>query len=109
MSELAHIQAQIAELTRQAEEIKSKQKQGVIAEIKEKIALYGLTARDLGLDISSQPLRGSRSSEVKRSKAEPMYQDVQGNTWSGSRGRRPAWVLRIMEEGGNIEDYRIQR
>ena len=109
MSELAHIQAQIAELTRQAEEIKSQQKQGVVAEIKEKIALYGLTARDLGLDISSQPLRGGRSSEGKRGKAEPQYQDEHGNTWSGGRGRRPAWVLDIIEAGGNIEDYRIQR
>ncbi len=109
MSDLAQIQAQIVELTRQADEIKNQQKQGVIYEIKDKIALYGLTARDLGLDISSQPLKGGRSSEGKRGKAEPMYQDAHGNTWSGGRGRRPAWVLQIVEEGGNIEDYRIQR
>lgn len=108
MSELAQIQAQIAELTRQADEIKYQQKQGVVAEIKEKIALYGLTARDLGLDTSYQPLKG-KGSEGKRGKAEPQYQDEHGNTWSGGRGRRPAWVLRIMEEGGNIEDYKILR
>ena len=109
MSELAEIQAQIAELTRQAEEIKSQQKKTVVTEIKEKIALYSLTARDLGLDISSQPLRSVRAPEGKRGKAEPQYQDEYGNTWSGGRGRRPAWVLRIMEEGGNIEDYKILR
>ena len=108
MSDLAQIQAQIAELTRQADEIKYQQKQGVVAEIKEKIALYGLTARDLGLDISSQSSK-SRGSEGKRGKAVPQYQDEHGNTWSGGRGRRPAWVLQIIEEGGNIEDYRIQR
>jgi DNA-binding protein H-NS len=107
MSKLAEINAQIAELTRQAEEIKSQEKQGVIAELKEKIALYSLSARDLGLDISSPPLRGGRASEEKRAKAEPKYRDEHGNTWSGGRGRKPAWVLKVENEGGNIEDYRI--
>jgi DNA-binding protein H-NS len=107
MSSLEEIQAQIAELTRQAEEIRNQQKSNVIAEIREKIALYRITARDLRLDIPSEPDEERQGSGKGRGKAAPKYRDENGNTWAGGRGKKPQWVLNILSSGGNIEDYRI--
>ena len=107
MQTLEELQAQIAELTRQAEEIRNREKINIINDMREKIALYGITARDLRLDVGSVPAREGTRSRTGRGKAPPMYQDAHGNTWSGGRGRKPLWVIEVIESGGNIEDYRI--
>jgi len=108
MQTLEELQAQIAELTRQAEEIKYREKNNIINDMREKIALYGITARDLRLDVGSVPAREGTRSRTGRGKAPPMYRDAYGNTWSGGRGRKPLWVIEVIESGGNIEDYRIK-
>ena len=107
MPTLEELQTQIADLTRQAEEIKLREKNTLIADMREKIALYGITARDLRLDVASVPTREFTRSRTGRGKAPPMYKDAHGNTWSGGRGRKPLWVIDVIESGGNIEDYRI--
>ncbi len=45
--------------------------------------------------------------EVRSEKAEPKYRDEYGNEWAGGRGRKPLWVQKIIESGGDIEKYRI--
>ena len=107
MPTLEELNAQIEELTRQAEEIKAQERGNVIAELKEKIELYGITARDLRLDLASVPTREGARSRTGRVKAPPMYQDDHGNTWAGGRGRKPQWVQNILNNGGDIEEYRI--
>ncbi len=107
MPTLEELNAQIEELTRQAEEIKAQDRGNVIAELREKVALYGITARELRLDIPSEPYRERRRAGMGGEKPVPKYTDGQGNYWAGGRGRKPAWVQEIINNGGNIEDYRI--
>jgi DNA-binding protein H-NS len=41
-------------------------------------------------------------------KVQPKFQNPQqpSETWSG-RGKRPRWVSRLLEAGGNLDDFRI--
>ncbi len=107
MPSLEELNAQIAELTRQADEIKAQEKSNVIAELRQKIELYSITARDLRLDIPSEPYRERRRAGMGGEKPVPKYSDGQGNFWAGGRGRKPQWVQNIINEGGDIETYRI--
>ena len=107
MSSLEELNAKIAELTRQAEEIKAQERGNVIAELRQKIELYSITARDLRLDIPSEPYRERRRAGMGGEKPVPKYSDGQGNFWAGGRGRKPQWVQNIINEGGDIETYRI--
>ena len=50
MQKYAELQAQIAELQKQAQEILSKERVAVIEDIKTKIAQFQFTAAELGLD-----------------------------------------------------------
>ncbi len=110
MSTLAEIQAQIDALQEQANLIKNREKDRIISELRETIKTYGLTAADLGLyapemPVGRRPPRGARSV----SKPEALYRDANGNEWSGGRGRRPQWVMALLEAGEDWENYRISR
>ena len=108
MDKLAELKAQIAELTRQAEDLVRQEKASVIEEVKRKIQDFNLTARDLGLDVlAPPPLRDRTRATVRAEKPLPKYRDEHGNEWSGGRGRKPFWVQKIIEAGGDIEAYRI--
>ena len=107
MDALAELKAQIAELTRQAEELVRQEKASVIEEVKKKIQDYNLTARELGLDVMTSPLRDRGRLPARAEKPAPEYRDEYGREWSGGRGRKPAWVLQVLESGGDIEQYRI--
>ena len=107
MPSLEEINAQIAELTRQADEIKAQEKSNVIAELRQKIELYSITARDLRLDIPSQTSREPRRAGEGKEKPAPKYRNEKGETWSGGRGRKPQWVQDILNNDGDIEEYRI--
>jgi len=110
MSTLAEIQAQIDALQEQANLIKSREKDRIISELRETIKTYGLTAADLGLSISEMPV-GRRASRGAKAAAKPeaLYRDANGNEWSGGRGRRPQWVMALLEKGEDLESYRISR
>jgi len=122
MSKYAEIQAKISELQKQADQVYASEKKSVIADIKEKIKIYGLTAADLGLakksesGKSSAPKSSSKTSAKSKSKskaskskkAAPQFVGPNGETWSGGRGKRPAWVNEILAAGGDIERYRVK-
>lgn len=100
----AEIQAQIKKLQEQAEEIKAEEISTVVADIKEKIAQYGLTAEDLGL---SAPV--AKKGAKKTAKDSTVMYKNGDLTWSGStRGRKPDWVKEILDAGGDIEKYRVK-
>lgn len=122
------IQADIVALQAKAEQIRQKEAAGVIKQIKEAIAYYGLTAADLGLDgetparktptrktgsVKSAPKKSKAAGRVskkraaksaKRSEAAAIkYRDDAGNTWSG-RGPRPGWFKDALAQGRSAED-----
>jgi len=92
MKTYADIKAEIAKLEAQADKVRKAEKAGVIGRIKEAIAIYALTAQDLGLGG-----RGKAPAPTKRLAGKPTvgvakYRDpATGKTWTG-RGKPPNWI-----------------
>lgn len=100
MATYQEIVQKISELQKQAEEIKSREQASVIADIRQKIDQYGLTADDLGF--GTKPVAGKKATR----KVPVRYRDSAGNTWTG-RGKRPGWLTQALAAGKNIEDFLI--
>ena len=82
------------------------------AELKKQIADYGFTAADLFEQ--TKPKRKPRTAnkakegEAAKPTAEAKYRNPKtGETWSGGRGRKPAWVVEATAKGIDIETFRI--
>ena len=61
----------------------------------EKIAAYGITAKDLGLSVSQaiKAQRGRKLLGAKIAGTGKTHTGPDGQTWSeGTRGRKPAWL-----------------
>lgn len=87
--------AQKQKLEEQLEAVRLKEFEQVVAQVKQIIADYGLTAADIGL-ASKSKVKGKRTSVA------PKYQDPKTEaTWTG-RGRAPAWIA-----GKNYERFLI--
>lgn len=83
MSSYSQIQAQIAELQKQAEAARSNEISAARAEIAELMKVHGLTLADL--TGKSKPAKTSNPVAAK-------YKDpMSGATWTG-RGRAPLWI-----------------
>jgi DNA-binding protein H-NS len=100
MANYQDILKQIADLQKQAEEIKAREKSSVVKEIVEKISQYGLTPEDLGFSS-----KGSSSKKPVR-KVAVRYRDNAGNTWTG-RGKRPSWLVKELANGKSVDDFLI--
>jgi len=94
---LDEINAQIAELQKKAEMIKKQELEGVILVIKEKIAKYSLTAKDLGLD----------GGKKRKSEIPPKYKK-DNDIWTG-RGRPPKFIHDHLASGGKLDDLLINK
>lgn len=96
MATYKELQEEIANLRKQAEEVRTNEINSVIADIKEKMEMYGITVDDLASSKSSKKTKN-------KSQASAKYSDPQtGATWSG-RGRQPKWLT-----GRNKEQYLTQ-
>lgn len=111
VTKLAEIKAQMAELQKQHDAIVANEKATIIAEMKEKISDYGITANELGFQLSAPTtsVKPPKSAPTDKPKAEAKFRGPNNEEWSGGPGRRPEWVKAIIEAGGNIEDYRINK
>lgn len=94
----AQIVKQIEVLKADAEKVRKKEVEGVIGRIREAIAVYGLSAEDLGFGSKKAPKAASAAAPAKRrgrksAKAEAVikYRNESGGTWGG-RGKRPQWL-----------------
>lgn len=86
--------AQKQKLEEQLESVRLKELEQVIAQVKQIVADYGLTAEDVGLS-SKGKAKGRRT-------VAPKYRDPKtGATWTG-RGRAPAWIA-----GKNFDRFLI--
>jgi DNA-binding protein H-NS len=89
MATYKELQAQINALTEKAEAARAAELEAVLADIRAKVAEYGLTPED----VFGRRLRAPRGSREKpQPKVAPKYRDpASGATWSG-RGRAPMWI-----------------
>jgi DNA-binding protein H-NS len=100
----------IAALQQKAASARAKEISGVVDRIKEAIAFYSLTAKDLGFNaLAPAPRQGPAKRAKKRTGkgsagAAPRFQDGQGNSWGG-RGPRPAWLRAALASGRTLEEF----
>lgn len=98
--------AQIDALQKQADELRRVELADVIADIKQKIRDYDLTAADLGLVSSAAVVEASERGS-KRAPVKPKYRDPDtGKTWSG-RGVMPKWMKAALEAGHDRDEFLI--
>ncbi len=95
---------QIAQLRKQAEELRNQERAGVVEELRKKIAEYGLSAADLKLGGRA----AKRATAVAAPKAAAKYRSPTGETWSGGRGRKPRWITEALAAGKSISDFEIK-
>jgi len=112
------LMAEIERLQNQADKLKDREKAEVVARIKKAIEVYGLTAKDLGLDkpgraasgksaTTRKPKAGKRGARKAKAAATPKFRDTAGNSWSG-RGPRPAWLRTGLASGATLESFAVQ-
>ena len=109
MATYIEVQQQIQALQKEAEALKAAERKGVIERMKEAIAVYDITADDLGLASGSGKSRRAEKAKPKASKQSATartiaYGDGNGNTWGG-RGPRPRWLKDALAAGAKLEEF----
>jgi DNA-binding protein H-NS len=108
-SQIQKNEEQIAQLRKQADELRNHERAGIIDDVRKKIAEYGLTAADLKLSGRAAPAStGKRNVSAAPSKAAAKYRSDSGETWSGGRGRKPRWVTEALAAGKSLSDFEIK-
>ena len=110
----ADVVKQIEALSKEADRLKRKEVEGVIARIREAIGAYNLTASDLGLGGKRGPRPGATRRPGRKAKAASKrgatrpakFRDESGNTWGG-RGPRPQWLRDALSNGRKLEDFAV--
>lgn len=108
MATYLELKQQAEKLLAEAERMREQEIADAIADIKQKIELYGLTAADLGLARNTGGPGASRAPRsVKTGKSAVKYRGPNGETWSGGRGRKPQWVVQALKDGRNLEEFAV--
>lgn len=103
MTSLIEIQNQIALLQKQAEEIKAHEFNNALADIKAKMAAFGITLADLqdGKDRTRKP------AATKSGTPAPIkYRGPSGETWTG-RGLMPRWLAAQVASGKTRDSFAV--
>jgi DNA-binding protein H-NS len=104
----SQLQREIAKLQEEAETVRATEVAGVVAKIKEAIAIYGLEPTDLfgrGAKAAKQGKQGGGAAKSKSS-SEAKYSNGQGGEWVG-RGPRPLWLRDAIASGRSLEEFAI--
>jgi DNA-binding protein H-NS len=115
MSKLIDLQSQIASLQKQAEEIRSKEFEATVVEIRQKMQAFGITIKDLqSTKVRGKPGRKAKiaitdkPAKLKKVSAAvaAKYRGPNGETWSG-RGLTPKWLATLIAQGNTKDQYLI--
>jgi DNA-binding protein H-NS len=97
MNAYQDLKNQAAELLRQAEELRSEERAGIVQQVREAVAEWGISASELGL----------KSGKVIRAKLPAKYRDpITGKEWCG-RGAMPKWMSLKVHSGASKDEFRI--
>lgn len=107
---LAQIKQKIAELQLQAEAARAEEVAGVVARIREAIAHYDLSVKDLFGGRTASAGRGkarkASGNAAGKNSGVIRFRDADGNSWSG-RGKRPNWFKAAIASGATHEDLAV--
>lgn len=112
------IQSQIEKLQKQAREIKSREFDKTVREIRVMMEAFGITVKDL----SSGKPRGAKVKTKKTAAPRPIgvpgkkkgsavaakYRGPAGESWSG-RGLTPRWLAALMAQGKTKEEFAVKQ
>jgi DNA-binding protein H-NS len=101
MATYSELMSQAQALMAQAEQVRKQERASVIAEIRARMAEYGLTVEDL------EKGTAVRKPGAAKSKAPAKYQGPNGELWSGGPGRKPEWVKAVLAAGQSLDQYLI--
>ena len=116
MNELVKLRQQIAEMEKHAAELQKKNRPAVLAELREQMAAYGITAEELSRPPAkvAKP-RGPLARAASPAKAKkpgvpsPMkYRGPEGQGWTG-HGTAPRWLNDLVAAGQTREDFLINQ
>jgi DNA-binding protein H-NS len=101
MASYKELLLQIRELRQQADEMKMRERNDAIRDIREKIAMFDLKEEELFSRTGRAPSKfAGRSVPAK-------YRDHEGHTWSG-RGKQPLWLVKKLMSGASLDDFLIR-
>jgi DNA-binding protein H-NS len=100
------IQKQIETLQRQAEKLRVREIDEVVARIKVAIKHYGLSAEQLGFGAAPNGTK-RKAKKAGAPVRVAKYSDGQGNSWSGM-GKRPGWLRNALDAGRTLEEFATQ-
>lgn len=110
----AQIVKQIEVLKADAEKVRRKEVDGVIARIREAIEVYDLSASDLGFGAAAakgprkvaEPKK-RRGTKAAKAAAVVKFRNDSGGTWAG-RGKRPQWLRDALSAGKTLQDFAVK-
>lgn len=105
MTSYLELKTKAEKLMQQAEEARKREVTEIIAEIKQKMDLYAITADDLGLSDNTKKTYASKPG-APSTKPVPRYKGPAGETWSG-KGRQPAWLKAALGQGKTKQDFAL--
>ena len=116
MNELVKLRQQIADMEKQALELQKKNRPDVLAELRELMNAYGITAEELSRPASKTarpkavPAKAASPSKGKKPAAPSpaKYRGPQGQTWTG-HGTAPKWLNELVAGGKTRDDFLIRQ
>ena len=116
MTELVKLRQQISDMEKQAAELQKKNRPAVLAELREQMAAYGITAEELSrparkaqkprqpLAKAASPAKGKKPAAASPAK----YRGPEGQEWTG-RGTVPRWLNALLVDGKTRDDFLIDQ
>ena len=103
MHHLIEINQKIAELQKQAEDLKISEREAVVADINAKINAFGLVATELAFPVKQRKVRASKEAKPQKpakskNPVPAKYKGPHGELWSG-RGLQPRWLTQAINAG----------
>ena len=115
MNELVKLRQQITEMEKQAAQLQKQNRPVVIAQLREQMAAYGITAEELSRPApkarskaqSAKPAGSARSKKPVIS-SPAKYRGPEGQTWTG-KGTAPKWLNDLVAAGKTRDDFLINK
>jgi DNA-binding protein H-NS len=116
MNELVKLRQQIADMEKQAAELKKKNRPAVLAQLREQMAAYGITAEELSRPApkarpKAPPAKSAASPAKGRKPVVSLpakYRGPEGQEWSG-KGMAPKWLNDLVAGGKTRDDFLINQ
>lgn len=89
-------------------ELKRKEEtKGIIAQVCEILTKHNIDLKDVAAVYGRGRVVKKAEKRLPKAGSAAKYRGPNGEEWSRGPGRKPKWVLEVLDSGGDIEKYRI--